>query len=110
MRIFPLVLVLVMLVFTSCAQATDTAATVPDKKSATTQASAAEEAAESEEPVTVVFYINNGSTSGDSSNKDELEALHDWFLDQINVDFQFIIPPVGSEQAEEKLNLILASG
>lgn len=60
-----------------------------------------------EDPIQVVFYINNGSTTGSASKEEELELVHQWFLDQINIDIQYIVPP--ADQAEEKLDLILTS-
>ena len=81
----------------------------PTKEAATEQKEESEQEPEevSNEPVKVVFYINNGFNADTASNPDALEEVHEWFLQEINVDFEYIIPPV--EKADEKLNLILAS-
>ena len=60
-----------------------------------------------EEPVNVVFFINNGFNADTSSNQEQLDLLHEYFIDKINVDIEIITPPV--DQVDEKLNLLLTS-
>ena len=114
LRVFAILISLVMLVsiFAGCdnSQEDNQETTKPSQDSqqeATEAPSQEAQEPESQEPVKVVFYLNNGFNADSASNPDALQEVHDWFLEQINVDFDYIVPPV--EKADEKLNLILAS-
>jgi hypothetical protein len=114
-RVFAMIIAILLIssIFAGCNNAQDTTqdtTQAPETNNEATEApsqSSEEQEPENQEPVKVVFYINNGFNADTASNPDSLQEVHDWFLDQINVDFDYIIPPV--EKAEEKLNLILAS-
>ena len=99
--------VLILLMAVGCNSTTDTTTSVTTGATTGTTTDGTTAATTQNEPVQVVFYINNGSTTDSASKEEELELVHQWFLDQINVDVQYIVPP--ADQAAEKLDLILTS-
>lgn len=60
----------------------------------------------------IVIYVNNGiagATSSDTASDPEIiKQLQDWIKENTGVLVETIIPPVG--EAEQKLNVLLASG
>ena len=65
--------------------------------------------AEEGEAVDVVVFNNGGGvTNGVASDPAVLKELQDWFVEQIGVRIEVIVPP--ADEAKTKLNLLLNSG